>query len=84
MATVRKVIEVPDSPVVDQAPQSFMKVGQLCNLPLVGRTVTNYKYLGTDGVFLKFEGDVNIAPNTAIVLIPVAQLEAVGLVGAYE
>lgn len=82
MATVRKVIETIDP--IHEKPESFMKVGQLCNLPLVGRTVQNYKYLGTDGLFLKFEADVNIAPNTSIILIPVAQLEAVGLVGAYE
>lgn len=61
----------------------FLQPGQICNLPLGGRTITGYEYLGTDGVFLKFRGDVNVSPMTEIVLIPVSSLEAVGLVGAY-
>lgn len=78
MATVRKVVDVPDEP------QSFLQPGQLCNLPLGGRTISGYEYLGTDGVFLKFRADINVSPMTSIVLIPVNKLEAVGLVGAYE
>lgn len=79
MATVKRIVDVPD-----EKPVSFLEPGQLCNLPLVGRTVQNYEYLGTDGTFLKFRGDVAHAPNTSIVLIPVTEVGAVGLVGSYE
>lgn len=98
MATVRKVIEVPDEPKASYKhlresdaefrkaleANSFLKPGQICNLPINGRTMTGYEYLGTDGVFLKFRGDTNVSPMTAILLIPVGKVEAVGLVGAYE
>lgn len=69
---------------VSKEAESFLQPGQICNLPIGGRTITGYEYLGTDGVFLKFRADESVSPMTRIVLMPVASIEAVGLVGAYE
>ena len=60
---------------------SFLEVGMLVNLVSGGRTLPNYEVLDFDATYLKVRGSVQIAPQTEIVLIPHAQIEAIGLVG---
>ena len=64
-------------------PPSFLKVGALVNLVSGGRTLQNYEVLDFDQVYVKFRGSIHVAPQTESVLIPHAQIEAIGLVGEH-
>lgn len=61
--------------------QLYLQVGQLVNVTASGRTLFNYEILGWDTNFIKFRADVTVSPQTEVVLIPYAQVEAIGLVG---
>jgi hypothetical protein len=70
------------SHVPDVAPQDgLLKIGALVNLVSGGRTLTDYEVLDFDSNFVKFRGNIQVAPQTEIVLIPWAQIEALGLRG---
>jgi len=58
---------------------SLLKTGALVNLVSGGRTLENYEVLAIDDKFIKFRGNVQVAPQTEIVLIPYAKIEALGL-----
>lgn len=59
---------------------SFLKVGDIVNIVSHGRTLQSYEVLGMDDRFIKFRADMSVAPQTEVVLIPYAQIEAIGLV----
>lgn len=61
--------------------ESLLEVGQLCNLVIGGRTLQNYELLGQDENYLKFRANVQVAPQTEIVLLPRTSIEVIGLVG---
>lgn len=58
----------------------FLEVGDIVNIVSHGRTLQNYEVLGMDDRFVKFRADMSVAPQTEVVLIPYAQIEAIGLV----
>jgi len=60
-------------------PIAFLREGQIVNLVTGGRTLTGYEVLGLDDRFIKFRGNMTVAPQTEIVLIPWHQVEAIGL-----
>lgn len=60
---------------------TLLKVGDLVNIVNGGRTLQNYEVLAMDDRFIKFRADMSVAPQTEVVLIPYAQIEAIGLVG---
>lgn len=59
---------------------SFLSIGDIVNIVNGGRTLQNYEVLGLDDRFIKFRADMSVAPQTEVVLIPYAQIEAIGLV----
>lgn len=71
-----------DVPVTYRSPEmpSFLQVGDIVNIVSHGRTLQGYEVLGKDGQFIKFRADMSVAPQTEVVLIPYAQIEAIGLV----
>ena len=72
-----EAIQNPDTP----KPEQFLEKGMLVNVVSGGRTLTGYEVLGADGHFIKFRGSVHVAPQTEIVLIPFAKIEAIGILG---
>lgn len=70
----------PDMTYVSR-PMPLLQVGQLVNIVNGGRTLQNYEVLAMDERFIKFRADMSVAPQTEVVLIPYAQIEALGLVG---
>jgi len=54
-------------------------VGMIVNVVTGGRTLTGYEVLGVDKDFIKFRGNMQVAPQTEIVLIPFARVEAIGI-----
>lgn len=62
-----------------ETPEGFLRKGQLVHLGLNGRTLQNREVLGWDDRFLKIRSDVSVSPQTEIVLLPWAQIEAIGL-----
>ena len=70
--------------VETSAPEiTMLKKGALVNLEKGGRTLTNYKILDWDDVYVKFQGSLQVSPQTEIVLIPHAKIEGMGLVGEH-
>lgn len=67
-------------PPKDAQIKSFINEGDLVNVVSNGRTHQNYEVLGLDDRFIKFRADMSVAPQTEVVLIPYAQIEAIGLV----
>lgn len=67
-------------PVIEET-FSLLSVGDIVNLVNGGRTLQNYEVLDMDDRFIKFRADMSVAPQTEVVLIPYAQIEAIGLVG---
>lgn len=61
-------------------PESFLTIGSLINLDRGGRTLQNLEVLGFDDKFLKLKWDLNVSPNTEIVLVPI-EGAVIGLVG---
>lgn len=61
----------------------LLKIGALVNLEKGGRTLQNYEVLEIDDTWIKFRGSEQIAPQTEIVLIPIAKIDALGLVGEH-
>lgn len=59
----------------------LLKIGALVNLEKGGRTLTGYEVLEYDGTWIKLRGSEMNAPQTEIVLIPIAKVEALGLIG---
>lgn len=59
--------------------EPLLKIGALVNLEKGGRTLENYEVLGYDETWVKLRGSVLNAPQTEIVLIPIAKVEALGL-----
>ena len=72
-------------PPVQKQPvaKSMIEVGQLCNLVIGGRTLQNYEFLGCDDNYMKFRGNMQISPQTEIVLFHHTSIEGIGLVGAH-
>lgn len=64
-----------------ETPKSIVKVGQLVNLERSGRTLQNLEVLDFDDQFIKLRWDIHISPQTEVVVIPWAKVEALGLVG---
>lgn len=60
-------------------PRPFLREGMIVNVVTGGRTLTGYEVLGMDANFIKFRGNMQVAPQTEIVLIPFARLEAIGI-----
>lgn len=61
--------------------KSFLEVGKLINIEKGGRTLHNVEIIDWDDTFLKLRWDMNVSPQTEIILIPWAKVEAIGLVG---
>ena len=61
--------------------KSLLEVGKLVNIDKGGRTLQNLEVLDFDDNFIKFRWDIHVSPQTEIVLIPWAKIEAIGLVG---
>jgi len=61
--------------------KSLLQVGTLVNIEKGGRTLQNLEVLDFDENFVKFRWDIHVSPQTEIVLIPWAKIEAIGLVG---
>lgn len=57
----------------------FLREGMIVNVVTGGRTLTGYEVLGVDANFVKFRGNIQVAPQTEIVLIPFQRIEALGL-----
>lgn len=83
MAVAKKVSTTPrpEDFFPPQPSTSFLEVGMIVNLVSGGRTLPSYEVLDFDEKYVKFRGSMMIAPQTEIVLIPHAQIEAIGLVG---
>lgn len=62
-----------------ETPEGFLRKGQLVHLGLNGRTLQYREILDWDDKFLKIRSDVSVSPQTEIVLLPWAQIEAIGL-----
>lgn len=66
----------------EAAPEiTMLKKGALVNLEKGGRTLTNYTILDWDDVYVKFQGSLQVSPQTEVVLIPHSKIEGMGLVG---
>jgi len=72
-----EVIHVSD--LNEEAPECFLRVGQLVHLVSSGRTLQYREVLGMDDKFLKIRSDVTVSPQTEVVLIPWARIEAIGI-----
>ena len=59
----------------------FLREGMIVNVVTGGRTLTGYEVLGLDANFIKFRGNIQVARQTEIVLIPFARVEAIGVTG---
>lgn len=70
---------VQKRPVIEE-PIGLLKIGDIVNIVNGGRTLQNYEVLDMDQRFIKFRADMSVAPQTEVVLIPYAQIEAIGLV----
>lgn len=64
-----------------KATKSLLEKGKLVNLEKGGRTLHNLEVLDWDDNFVKFRWDIHVSPQTEIVIIPWAKIEAIGLVG---
>lgn len=63
------------------APAPLLKKGAIVSLEKGGRTLTGLEVIDWDDNFIKFRWNVHISPQTEIVLIPWAKIEAIGLEG---
>lgn len=63
------------------AKKPLLEVGAIVNLEKGGRTLTGLEVLDYDDSFIKFRWNITISPQTEVVLIPWAQVEAIGLTG---
>lgn len=79
MPPIKRAAEAATVSAPVPAPAQFLEKGMLVNIVLGGRTLTGYEVLGADGHFIKFRANINVAPQTEIVLIPFVQIEAIGL-----
>lgn len=70
---------MPPAQKKTEAPEGFLRKGQLVHLVLNGRTLQYREVLDFDDRFLKIRSDIQVAPQTEIVLIPWSQVEALGL-----
>lgn len=59
--------------------QPMLKVGDIVHVVSGGRTLQNYMVLDFDDKLIKFRGNVQVAPQTEIVLIPWDKVDAFGL-----
>ena len=76
----RKREEIASAPeIMCPEPETFLRVGQIVSVVFASRTHTGYEVLGWDDKFIKFRGSMLVAPQTEIVLVPFAQIEAIGL-----
>lgn len=62
-----------------EAAESLLKLGDQVHLVSGGRTLQNYVVLGMDDRFLKLSANEQIAPQTAVILVPWTALEVLGL-----
>lgn len=67
--------------VAPKSTKSFLEKGKLVNLEKGGRTLHNLEILDWDEYFVKFRWDIHTSPQTEVVIIPWAKIEAIGLVG---
>ena len=67
-------------PAPKKEAEGFLKIGSLINLDRGGRTLQNLEVLGFDDTFIKLKWDLNVSPNTEVVLVPIADA-VIGLVG---
>lgn len=77
MAAPRKTVEAP----AVEAPKkkSLLNVGDTVKIVLGGRTLPGYTVLDMDDKFVKFSANIQIAPQTEVVLIPWGQIEILGV-----
>lgn len=68
-----------EPPGCTPAPKPFLRIGQLVHLSMNGRTLQYREILDWDERFLKIRSDLSVSPQTEIVLLPWAQIEAIGL-----
>lgn len=64
------------------AKEPLLKIGDLVHLVAGGRTLQNYEVLDMDDTYLKLRANVQIAPQTEVVLVPHAKVEMLGLPNA--
>jgi hypothetical protein len=63
---------------VAKAP-GLLQIGDLVHLVSGGRTLTNYEVLDMDDRFLKLSANIQVAPQTNVILIPWSSIEVLGL-----
>lgn len=70
---------MPPAKRTETEPQPLLKKGAVVNVVFASRTHTGYEVLDFDEHFIKFRGNIHVAPQTEIVLVPRSQIEAIGL-----
>jgi hypothetical protein len=60
--------------------EPFLKKGQLINVDRGGRTLHNLEVLDFDDRYIKVRWDMNVSPQTEVVLVPIGDA-IIGLVG---
>lgn len=79
MPPAKKTAVPSHSPAI--APQNgLLKIGELVNLSVGGRTLLNREVLDFDNQFIKVTSDVTVAPQTKVAMYPFTAIEAIGLV----
>jgi hypothetical protein len=79
MPPAKKTATPSHSPAI--APQTgLLKIGELVNLSVGGRTLLNREVLDFDQRFIKVTSDVTVAPQTKVALYPFTSIESIGLV----
>lgn len=68
---------VQKKPVTEEV-KDLLAIGKIVNLVSGGRTLESYEVLDKDDRFVKFRGNVQVAPQKEIVLIPYEKIEAIG------
>lgn len=63
-----------------RAQTGLLKIGELVNLSVGGRTLLNREVLDFDQRFIKVTSDVTVAPQTKVALYPFTSIESIGLV----
>lgn len=67
--------------VAKTTPTGLLKKGSIVSLEKGGRTLTGLEVLDWDDNFIKFRWNLQISPQTEIVLVPWQKIEAIGLEG---
>jgi hypothetical protein len=70
---------MPPAQKKTEAPEGLLKIGAIVNVVFGSRTHTGYEVLDQDEHFIKFRGNMTVAPQTEVVLVPRGKIEAIGL-----